>query len=141
MARFGDDASVIYIRQGRDGRKHGYKMYRELDSIQLAGHVAEVIESYAPKKVFVDGTGGYGSGVVDQLIANGFGRIVEDIQFGSKAINADIYYNKRAEIYGEMKKWLEGAVIPNDQMLIDDLSAVQYGFARENKIQLEKRKI
>lgn len=139
VARFGDDASVIYIRQGRDGRKYGYKMYRELDSIQLAGHVAEVIDTHNPKKVFVDGTGGYGSGVVDQLIASGYGRVVEDIQFGSKAINADIYYNKRAEIYGEMKKWLEGAIIPDDQMLIDDLSAVQYGFAKENKIQLEKK--
>lgn len=71
VARFGDDASVIYIRQGRDGRKHGYKMYRELDSIQLAGHVAEFIDAFDPRKVFVDGTGGYGSGVVDQLIAMG----------------------------------------------------------------------
>ena len=139
VARFGDDASVIYIRQGRDGRSHNYKMYRELDSIQLAGHVAEVIDRLKPKKVFVDGTGGYGSGVVDQLINNGYGRVVEDIQFGSRAIAADIYFNKRAEMYGEMKKWLEHGIIANDQTLIDDLTGVQYGFAKENKIQLEKK--
>ena len=139
VARFGDDASVIYMRQGRDGRNIPYKMYRELDSIQLAGHVAEYIEQYSPKKVFVDGTGGYGSGVVDQLIANGYGRIVEDVQFGARAIEADIYYNKRAEMYGNMKKWLESGIIPNDQTLIDDLTGVEYGFAKENKIQLEKK--
>lgn len=139
VARFGDDASVIYIRQGRDGRSHGYKMYRELDSIQLAGHVAEYINQLKPKKVFVDGTGGYGSGVVDQLINNGYGRVVEDIQFGSKAIEADIYYNKRVEMYGNMKNWFETGIIPNDQALIDDLCGVQYGFAKENKIQLEKK--
>lgn len=139
VARFGDDASVIYIRRGRDGRSIPYKMYRELDSIQLAGHVAEYIEEYSPRKVFVDGTGGYGSGVVDQLIANGYGRIVEDIQFGSRAIETDIYFNKRAEMYGNMKKWLETGIIPNDQTLIDDLTGVQYGFAKENKIQLEKK--
>lgn len=139
VARFGDDASVIYVRQGRDGRSHGYKMYRELDSIQLAGHVAEYIDQLKPKKVFVDGTGGYGSGVVDQLIANGYGSKVEDIQFGSKAIDTDIYYNKRAEMYGLMKAWLETGIIPNDQALIDDLCGVEYGFAKENKIQLEKK--
>jgi len=139
VARFGDDASVIYVRQGRDGRSHGYKMYRELDSIQLSGHVAEYIEKLNPKKVFVDGTGGYGSGVVDQLVASGYGRLIEDVQFGSRAIEADIYYNKRAEMYGNMKKWLESGIIPDDQTLIDDLTGVEYGFAKENKIQLEKK--
>lgn len=139
VARFGDDASVIYVRQGRDGRSLGYKLYRELDSIQLAGHVAEMIDKLRPKKVFVDGTGGYGSGVVDQLIANGYGRLVEDVQFGARAIDTTIYFNKRAEMYGLMKKWLETGIIANDQTLIDDLCGVQYGFARENKIQLEKK--
>lgn len=61
------------------------------------------------------------------------------MQFGSKAIETDIYFNKRAEMYGNMKKWLEAAIIPDDQILLDDLTGVQYGFARENKIQLEKK--
>lgn len=139
VARFGDDASVIYVRQGRDGRKHGYKMYRELDSIQLAGRVAEFIDALKPKKVFVDGTGGYGSGVVDQLIANGYGSVVDDIQFGAKPIDMDIYFNKRAEMYGLMKEWLQIGQIPDEQALIDDLTGVEYGFAKENKIQLEKK--
>ncbi len=139
VARFGDDASVIYVRQGRDGRTVGYKMYRELDSIQLAGQVAQFIDEYNPRKVFVDGTGGYGSGVVDQLHASGYKHTVEDVQFGARAIESDIYYNKRAEMYGLMKKWLGTGQIPDEQSLIDDLTGVQYGFANENKIQLEKK--
>lgn len=139
VARYGDDSSVIYVRQGRDGRTGGYKMYRELDSIQLSGRVVEFIDKYNPKKIFVDGTGGYGSGVVDQLIANGYGSLVEDIQFGSKAIDENIYFNKRAEMYGLMKKWLETGLIPDEQIMIDDLTGVEYGFARENRIQLEKK--
>lgn len=139
VARYGDDASVIYVRQGRDGRKHGFKMYRELDSIQLAGRVAEYIDQLKPSKVFVDGTGGYGSGVVDQLNANGYSRVVDDIQFGAKPIDMDIYFNKRAEMYGLMKEWLKTGLIPDEQALIDDLTGVEYGFAKENKIQLEKK--
>lgn len=139
VARFGDDASVIYVRQGRDGRSVGYKMYRELDSIQLAGRVIEFIKKYKPQKVFVDGTGGYGSGVVDQLGSMGYSDTVEDVQFGSKAIDHEIYFNKRAEMYGLAKKWLEVGIIPDDQDLINDLTGVEYGFARENKIQLEKK--
>lgn len=139
VARFGDDASVIYVRKGRDGRSVGYKMYRELDSIQLAGRVTEFIKKYRPAKVFVDGTGGYGSGVVDQLGSMGYSDTVEDVQFGSKAIDPDIYFNKRAEMYGLMKQWLEKGLIPEDQDLISDLTGVEYGFARENRIQLEKK--
>lgn len=139
VARFGDDASVIYVRQGRDARSHGYQMFRELDSIQLAARVAEKIKELKPVKVFVDGTGGYGSGVVDQLKANGYSNLVEDVQFGSKALDADIYFNKRAEMYGLTKKFLETGLIPDDQDLINDLCGVEYGFARENKIQLEKK--
>lgn len=139
VARFGDDASVIYVRQGRDGRSVGYKMYRELDSIQLAGHVIAFIKEHKPAKVFVDGTGGYGSGVVDQLGSMGYSDTVEDVQFGSKAIDSEIYFNKRAEMYGLMKQWLETGLIPDDQELVSDLTGVEYGFARENKIQLEKK--
>jgi len=139
VARFGDDASVIYMRKGRDGRSEKYIKYRELDSIQLSGRVAECIKKYKPAKVFVDGTGGYGSGVVDQLNAMGYSDTIVDVQFGSKAIEHEVYFNKRAEMYGKMKEWLDYGTIPNEQELIDDLTGVEYGFARENKIQLEKK--
>lgn len=139
VARYGDDSSVIYVRQGRDGRKVGYTEYRELDSIQLAGFVAEFISNHKPSKVFVDGTGGYGSGVVDQLHSMGYRDLVVDVQFGGKAIEKNIYFNKRAEMYGKMKDWLETGQIPDEQRLYDDLTGVQYGFASESRIQLEKK--
>jgi hypothetical protein len=39
------------------------------------------------------------------------------------------YGNKRAEMWGNMRTWLEGGCIPDDDDLATDLTGPQYGFA------------
>jgi hypothetical protein len=135
VARFGDDQSVVCFRRGRDARTIDWQDYRNIDTMQLAAHVAESVRLHQVDAVFVDG-GGVGGGVVDrlrQLHVN-----VTEVNFGSKAEDAR-YQNKRAEMWGNMREWLPGGAIPDDRELMDDLIGVEYGFTPTNKIQLEKK--
>lgn len=144
VARFGDDASVIYIRKGRDGRTHPPLVFRGLDTMSLAGKVAEVHELYRADAIFVDG-GGVGGGVVDrlrQLRVPCF-----DVQFGGKPDgrwaeedSGVLYSNKRAEIWGALRSWLiAGGAIPDNKDLKAELIAPEYGFNIKNEIQLESK--
>src|SRR5262249_52343370 len=64
VARFGDDRSVIGLRQGRLFTIIG--KYTGLDTVQVAEKVIEAITANEPDAVVVDGDG-IGAGVVDQL--------------------------------------------------------------------------
>lgn len=147
VARFGDDESVIYIRKGRDGRSIPPTRLRGVDTMTLAGRVAEAHMTYHADAVFVDGTG-VGGGVVDRL--RQLHVPVWDVQFGAKpdgfstaAADPGVRYaNKRAEIWGALREWLKGGCIPTDKDLPElhtQLIGPQYGFNVRNEIQLERK--
>lgn len=144
VARFGDDASVICIRRGRDARNWGWHSFRGIDTMALAAKIVELAQENKPDAIFVDG-GGVGGGVVDRLRM--LRQPVVEVQFGAKPDKATedaqiIYANKRAEMWGTMREWLKGGIIPDDQELRADLTGVEYGYVmKEGKdaIQLEKK--
>ena len=115
-ARFGADATVIAIRQGRDILE--IRRYRGDDTMTVVGHVIEVIEEFRPAVTAID-EGGLGAGIVDRLRELRYN--VKAVNFGMKAKNPKMYGNKRAEIWGLMKEWLRTASIPGDRMLKSDL--------------------
>jgi hypothetical protein len=41
---------------------------------------------------------------------------------------AIVYANKRAEMWGAMRAWLAGGMIPDDRELLADLTGVEYGY-------------
>jgi hypothetical protein len=142
VARFGDDASVIYVRKGRDGRTNPPIVLRGLDTMQLAARVAEEHLRFDADAIFIDG-GGVGGGVVDrcrQLQVPVF-----EIQFGSRpdrpdaAAEAVRYANKRAEIWGFMREWLRVGAIPDDNQLRAELIGPEYAFNIRDEIQLERK--
>ena len=141
VARFGGDSSVIRTRVGRDASSIPAKRFKGLDTMQLAARVAEHIDEMAMMGlhcvVFVDG-GGVGGGVVDRL--RQLRRDVVEVQFGGKADDERKYVNKRAEIWGKVKEWLEFGSLPKgDEVLATDLTAVEYGFTVKDQIQLERK--
>jgi hypothetical protein len=142
VARFGDDASVLAPRKGRDARILPWETYRGLDNMQLAARVAEFCTRHSVDAVFVD-EGGTGSGVVDRC--RQLNVPVTGVQFGGKPWRAQTdrdatkYKNRRAEMWGVMRAWLPGGGIPNDPELITDLGGVQYMFDANNAIQLERK--
>lgn len=132
-ARFGDDRSVIAIRQGLHCK--GFKVYTKIDNMQLAAHVAQAIEDYRADAVFVDA--GNGAGVIDKLRQMGFE--VTEVHFGGKA-SRPRYYNKRAEMWYELRDWIAaGGAIPNDVALKQDLAAPTYRFDNQDRVLLESK--
>ena len=146
VARFGDDASVIRFRRGRDARSIPPIKLRGADTMELAARIADESFRHRADAIFIDG-GGVGGGVVDRC--RQIGLTVTDVQFGAKSDRAPIgqdrpvgYANKRAEIWGNMRDWLRGGAIDNDPELIADPTGVEYGYVlRDGRdaIQLERK--
>ena len=137
VARFGDDASVICLRQGRDAESQGLHVYRSMDTMTLASEIARIAREKKPDVIFIDG-GGVGGGVVDrcrQLALD-----VVEINFGSKATQQG-YANMRSQMWGNMKDALKAGVrLPDHDDLISDLTGLEYGYNIRNDIQLESKK-
>jgi len=142
VARFGDDATVLYFRKGRDGRSIPPVVLRGADTMAVAGRAAEEFRRLHADAIFVDGTG-VGGGVIDRL------RQLKvpawDIQFAGKAdrsgdgVETVRYANKRAEMWGFMREWLRGGAIVDDRQLIEELATPMYGYNARNEIQLERK--
>lgn len=132
-ARFGDDRSVIFPRQGLAALKP--EVYRGMNNMDLAGRVAKRIEEWKPDAVFIDA--GNGGGVIDRLRQLGF-EVIE-VNFGGRAIDAG-YVNKRSEMWFLMRDWLAaGGCIPNNVELRQDLATPTYRFDAANRLCLESK--
>jgi hypothetical protein len=137
VARFGDDKTVVFMRQGRKSGVLG--VYRGLDTAQVTAHVIEFIEREQPDAVVVD-SDGIGNTVFDQLKFQGYGKRLYEFHGGKPANNHSAYFNRRAEVWGEMRDALKaGMEIPDNVDLAADLTAPQYGFSPQQQIQLEKK--
>ena len=139
-ARFGDDRSVVFRRQGRQGFKP--IVYRGVDNMDLAARIANLIEEHNPDAVFCDA--GAGSGVIDRLRQLSYDVI--EIPFGGKATKPEQYINRRTEMWWLMKEWIEmGGAIPNDTALKQELATPIYWYDNvgrkvlESKDQIKKR--
>jgi len=82
VARFGDDRSIIGVRQGRQYRILG--KHRGLDLVQLADKVIEQIDQEEPDAVVIDGDG-LGAGVVDIVKHRHYGKTVHEFHGGGNA--------------------------------------------------------
>ena len=132
-ARFGDDRSVIFCRQGLYAQQP--QVFRGLDNMALADKVAQQIELFRPDAVFIDA--GNGSGVIDRL--RQLHHDVIEVHF-SGSPSAARYLNKRAEMWFELRDWLRaGGAIPDLVDLKQDLAAPTYKFTPADKIQLESK--
>jgi hypothetical protein len=150
VARFGDDDSVIYPRQGWDARSWPVTRLNGADTIQIAGKVIELVRYFKGLgikvgAINVDGGGGYGGGVVDHLRALGYP--VHEIQFGSKPHDKNTYRYRVDELWGKVREALttrlclpkaaEVGSIGAD--LKEQLTQRQYGIFQLGKINLESK--
>lgn len=134
-ARFGADATVIAIRQGRD--IIGIRRYRGDDTMEVVGRVIDVIEEFKPALVVID-EGGLGAGIVDRLKEQRYK--IRGVNFGQKSNKPLMYGNKRAEMWGAMKDWLKDAHLPKDRYLKSDLIGPMMKPDSKGTIFLESKK-
>ena len=135
-ARFGADATVIAVRQGRD--LNLIKRYRGDDTMEIVGRVIEAIEEFNPTLVVID-EGGLGAGIVDRLKEQRY-KQVKGVNFGNKSTKPIMYGNKRAEMWGNMREWLKTASVPTDKLLKSDLTSPKVKPDSKGTIFLEGKK-
>ena len=139
VARFGDDKSVFCFRRGRLCSE--FKCFDKFDNVAVANQATHYIREYKPARVFID-AGGVGGGVVDILNDRGFKKIVRAVMFGAKALADDRYHNRRAEMWDELRQWLQSVPavkIPADENLCTELAAVNKKYDSRGRLQLEEK--
>jgi hypothetical protein len=141
VARFGDDRTVIFPRQGicafppivmRHARNSSV-------SVDIANRVmAKKIEwgSQVGGLEFFDDTVGWAHGAVDYLRASGHSPFA--VQFDKPSVNPR-YANRRAEMWLTMTEWVkESGCLPDLPELISELTAPTY-FFNNGKFQIEAK--
>ncbi|MDQ8050726.1 terminase family protein [Luteibacter sp.] len=109
VARQGDDRTVIFRRQGLAAFKP--IVMHKADSMEVAARVISEMTAFGPDAVFVDGTGGYGAGVIDRLRMLGHSPV--EVQFAARATDPR-FTNKRTEMYWDLAEWLKsGGALPD----------------------------
>lgn len=139
VARFGDDKTVFCYRKGRLVLK--IDAHSAMSTVDVANYLMKEIRELQPARIFID-IGANGAGVYDILKDRGMGEVVRGVNFGSKAIYDDRYFNKRAEMWGEANEWLKQELpvqIPNDDELLDDLCSVNKKYDNKGRLQLESK--
>lgn len=143
VARFGDDQTVIGLRQGLQLRI--LEKLRGLDTTQVAMRVMGHIQREQARGCIVDGDG-IGGGVVDYInlhLAEWMKKHpwfkLDEFHGGAVAGDQFMYFNRRAEMWGKTRDWLVTGSIPNDPELEMDLTGPEYFFSAKNQIQLERK--
>lgn len=161
VARFGDDKTLIAPRIGN--KVFPLQEYSKKDTMETAGNVIRTVESFKKanpqvnKVIIKIDDDGLGAGVTDRLREVNRQRKLEyriiPIKNGAKAKEADDYRDKAAEMWGTMKELLDknmsnflqgkpGLIeLPNDQILIKQLSNRKYRIDSNGKIELETKEL
>ena len=102
------DKTAIIRRRGRYA--YGMETFRNLNTMEIAGKIVQIIREEKPQKVFIDCIG-IGAGIVDRLREMGYSQ-VEGVNVARTATDKERYGNLRAELWGEMKDWLMQNELP-----------------------------
>lgn len=124
VARFGDDRTVLFMRQGK--MSFPPTILRNQRTDEIAAQIAQLKIDHGIEMEYVDDTGGWGGGVIDQLLLARHSPV--PVNFSGKAIDPR-YLNKRAEMLFNMAEWVKaGGCLPDDPDLVRELTAITYTF-------------
>lgn len=142
VAMFGDDSSAFCARVGKE--VIDLKTFTGLGMIQICSQLRDYIDwlyrtyGFEQVHVFMD-KGGVGAGHVELMQSYGYN--VHGINFGMQANEPQVYKNKRSEMWGRMRDWLDedDCILPDDDDLKYDLTAPEYFYDLSQKLQLESK--
>lgn len=140
-ARFGDDDTAIADRRGR--KVLPTKRIKKKDTMHVAGVCKKILDDKNDPvaMMFID-VGGLGAGICDRLDEMGYGARIEAVNFGDSAIDDEKYFNRRSEMWGEMKDWFDdprGVDIDDSDTLQADVTAPGYSYDSTSRVKLEKK--
>ncbi len=138
VARFGDDNTVIRVRQGRDARSIRRVEVLHGSNVVVAAEVAKEADKWDPDAIVIESVGP-GAGVIDILRAKGY-RVFE-VHPNQKADDVKRHANLRAEMWTRLRDWLiEHGCIDRSPELERDLQEIRYTVAKQtNRMQIEAK--
>ena len=144
VARSGTDRTVLAVRDGPVITE--LRRFTREDTMQTTGRVKAILDADTSRTAVVDVIG-IGAGVLDRLreqhaLAVGF-----NASRGSKAKDKTRefgYLNRRSEAWWSMREALDPSAnpdvcLPDDEMLLGDLSAPQWKVTSNGRIQVEDK--
>lgn len=140
VARFGDDDTVICIKDGRHIRPVITVLHGN-DTMQVTGMIAKMARDNAVEEIYVDEIG-VGAGVVDRLAELKFN--VYGINVGEKAGDEERFVNLRSEMWWATRESLDpknpGAMcIPKHDRLMADLSSLKWMTDSSGRVKIEPK--
>lgn len=128
VARYGDDRTVIFPRQGKRGFTP--KVMRHIRDSAVSTDIATAVMAKRLELKFesavMDATGGWAAGASDVLQASGAPAV--NVQFHKPGLDQR-YKNRRAELYFLGAEWVKsGGWLPNIPELIAEATATTYTF-------------
>lgn len=137
-ARFGDDSTVITLRQGL--KVHWQQKMSGFDGVDVAGRVAEICRQIPNIMCIAYDANGNGADLDSALRRIPGLPTLVPVMWGVPAKDSKQYFNQRAEAWGRMRDWLKDGEIPDDDQLCDELTSLDYGYDAAFRIQLESKK-
>jgi hypothetical protein len=137
VARFGDDRTVIFPRQGL--RAFLPKVLRHNRSHEIAAAVAHGKYKWGSEAEFIDDAGGWGAGTIDACLLGGIALI--PINTGSTKTLNPRYFNMRAELNFAAAAWIKrGGSLPQgiDSGIVREATAPLYWF-ENGKFRIEEK--
>lgn len=134
-ARFGDDRTVIFPRQGLAALTP--TVLRGKRGTEIAGKVMAIKAEWQSELETVDDTGGWGQSTIDTLLAAGHRPV--GVKFHAPALDPR-YKNRRAEMWMLMAEWVKrGGALPPIPELVGELTVPTYTFDAQGKFVLEDK--
>lgn len=128
VARYGDDRTVIFPRQGLAAFRPIVLRHARNSavSVDIANRVLGAKAHWGSELELFDATGGWAAGAVDVMVAQGYGPI--NVQFAAPAFDPR-YFNRRAEIWFGMAEWVKhGGALPPIPEMVAELVTPTYTF-------------
>lgn len=135
IARFGSDKTVYTIVEGNAVKEQFIDTKRDL--MHIVGRIKSIMENENIEIVSLDDTG-LGGGVTDRL--RELNVRVNPVNGGEAAIESEKFYNRRTEIWWNMREWIRNeGVIPENTNLFADLTAPKFFYTSKGQIKLESK--
>jgi len=137
-ARFGDDSSVITLRQGP--KVHYQLVLQGFDGFDLGNRIFELVRKEGGVSCIAYDAIGNGAeldGVLKRM--PGLPQLIP-VTWGVPAGDDKQYANQRSEAWGKMREWLENGQIPDDDVLGEELTSLDYATDARFRIQLQSKK-
>ncbi|HEX7828676.1 MAG TPA: hypothetical protein VF787_03435 [Thermoanaerobaculia bacterium] len=137
VARFGDDATVLFPRQGLAG--FNFVEMRNADGIQVGTRIIAGKQKFGSELELIDDTGGHGASTIDYCKLQGVN--IMPVNFSGSADDPR-FYNKRAEINWRAAEFVKnGGALPYSPILAKEALAVRFTYKNGKMIVLEKDQI